>query len=207
MLEPDRPRLHPRPREVRVAAVGQEVLRIRAERDREARQILDLGELPRLRSVRDVPVGEEDDGRHVLDRDAARLDGALERIGRRRAGDDRKPSLAVAAEDGLEQVRLLGLRRQAGRRTAALDVDDDERELDRDREPDAFLLERHPRPGGRGRAEVAREGSADRRAHGRDLVLGLQGHHAEILVRRELLEDPRGRRDRVGAEEELDPGA
>ena len=36
----------------------------------------------------------------------------------------------------LEQVGLLGLGRHAGRRAGALDVDDDERQLDHDREAD-----------------------------------------------------------------------
>ena len=50
--------------------------------------------------------------------------------------------VAVAAEDGGQQVALLDLRRLAGARAAALDVDDDERDLGHHREPDALLLER-----------------------------------------------------------------
>ena len=51
----------------------------------------------------------------------------------------------VAAEERLEQVGLLGLGRQPGRGTAALDVDDDQRQLDHDREADGLALERHAR--------------------------------------------------------------
>ena len=46
------------------------------------------------------------------------------------------------------------------------------------------------------------EGGADRGAHGGDLVLGLEGRHAEVLVAGELVQDVRRRGDRVGAVEE-----
>ena len=59
-----------------------------------------------------------------------------------------------------------------------------------------------PGPGRRADAERAAERGAERRAGGGDLVLGLEGADAELLVARELLEDRRGRRDRVRAEVE-----
>ena len=49
--------------------------------------------------------------------------------------------LAVAAEHRLQQVGLLGLGRQAGRGAAALDVDDDQRQLERGGQADRLGLE------------------------------------------------------------------
>ena len=46
----------------------------------------------------------------------------------------------------MQQVRLLGLGRHAGRRAGALDVDDDERQLGHDREADRLLLSATPGP-------------------------------------------------------------
>ena len=40
-------------------------------------------------------------------------------------------------------------------------------------------------------------------ADGRDLILGLERAHAEVLVGRELVEDLAGRRDGIGAVEQL----
>ena len=63
-----------------------------------------------------------------------------------------------------------------------------------------------PGPGGGGHAEAAGEGGADRRADAGDLVLGLERGHAERLVLAQLVEDVRGRGDRVGPEEDRQPG-
>ena len=80
----------------------------------------------------------------MLERDPGRLERHLEALGRRRRGDDRERRVRVAAEHDLEEVRLLVLRRHAGRRAGSLDVDDDERQLDHDREPDRLGLEGDP---------------------------------------------------------------
>ena len=88
----------------------------------------------------------------------------------------------------------------------ALDVDDDERELERHREPDRLRLEHDPGPCRRRHAERAAERRAERGSRGGDLVLGLERAHAEVLQLGELLEDVGGRRDRVGAEEERQTG-
>ena len=98
-------------------------------------------------------------------------------------GDDRHRRLAVAAEHRLQQVGLLGLGRQAGGRAAALDVADDQRQLERHRQADRLALERDARA----RTivvtrERAAERGAERRADAGDLVLGLEGPHAEPLV-------------------------
>ena len=63
-----------------------------------------------------------------------------------------------------------------------------------------------PGPDVRGDAERAAEGRAERRADAGDLVLGLEGRDAEPLVLAQLVQDVGGRRDRVGAEEQRQPG-
>ena len=115
-------------------------------------------------------------------------------------------ALAVPAEEHHQQVGLLGLRRHPGRGPGALDVEDHERQLERDRETDRLRLQHDAGAGGRRDPERAAERRADRRADRRDLVLGLERDDAELLLAGELLEDRRGRRDRVGAEEERQPG-
>ena len=54
--------------------------------------------------------------------------------------------------------------------------------------------------------EVPGERRAERRADAGDLVLGLERRDAEGLVLAQLVQDVGGRGDRVGAEEDRQPG-
>ena len=81
--------------------------------------------------------------------------------------------VAVRGEGAQEKIRLLGAGRHAGRRSAALDVEDDDRDLGEIGEPEEFLHERDARPRGRGEGARAVPASAHRHADGGDLVLGL----------------------------------
>src|SRR5688572_11121736 len=206
MLETGRAGDRPRPRErVRVACVRQEdaVLgQLRREVDVERRDRVDVGDQPRLGAVREVRVGEQVDRRAVLDRDPDRLERAVEAVARRRRGDHGHRVLGVPPVEHHQEVGLLGLRRHPGRRPSALHVDDQQRQLEHHREPDRLRLQDDPGAGRRADAERAAEACAERRADRGDLVLRLEGAHAELLVVRELLEDPRRRSDRVRAEEE-----
>ena len=47
-----------------------------------SRQLVDVGQQPRLGAVGQVAVGQQDHRRHVLDRDPHRFEGAVEAIGR-----------------------------------------------------------------------------------------------------------------------------
>ena len=137
---------------------------------------------PRLRAVGEVRVGEQEHRRAVLERDARRLDRDVEAAAGSRRGEHRHRRLGVAAEQHHQQVGLLRLRRHPRRRAGALDVEDHERQLERDREPDRLRLEDDARAA-RGRdAERAAEGRAERGADRGDLVLGLEGADAEVLV-------------------------
>ena len=78
-------------------------------------------------------------------------------------------------------------------------IDEDERQLHHDRQAEGLALEGHARPRRSGHAHRPAIGRADGRPDGRDLVLGLEGLDPEVLVARQLVQDVRGRRDRVGA--------
>ena len=92
-------------------------------------------------------------------------------------------AFAVAAEHRLQQVGLLGLRRQAGAGPAALHVDDDQRQLGHHRQADRLALERDARAARAGQPERPAERRADGRADGGDLVLGLEGLTPKFLKR------------------------
>ena len=163
------------------------------------------GIVPRLGAVREIAVGKNDHGHHVLDRDAAGFERDPEAVARRRGRENRNRRLGISAEQRLQQIRLLGFRREAGGRAAALNVADHERQLDRDREAERFGLQRHARAGSRGDAERAGVGRADRRSDGGDFVLGLKRDDAEILVGGKLVQNVRSGRDRIRAEKERKP--
>ena len=82
----------------------------------------------------------------------------------------------------------------------------DQRQLQRDRQPDRLRLERDAGTGRGGHPEAAAVGRAERRGDPGDLVLGLEGADAEVLQRRQLVQDVRRRRDRVRPQEQRQPG-
>ena len=130
------------------------------------------------------------------------LDGDLEAVARAAGGDDRHRRLAVAAVHRHEEVGRLGLGGQAGGRPAALDVDDQQRQLEADGEAHRLALEGDAGTAGGGARQVPAEGGAQGGADAGDLVFGLEGADAEVLVLRQLVEDVGRRRDRVAAEEQ-----
>ena len=69
--------------------------------------------------------------------------------------EDDARAVAVPAIDRLEQIALLDVGRQAGARSAALDIDDDERDLGHRRPADGFGLERNAGAGAAGDGEIA----------------------------------------------------
>ncbi len=112
---------------------------------------------------------------------------------------DHDGALAVAPVEGLHQVRLLGLRREAGGRAAPLDVEDDDGELRHHRQRDPLGLEREAGAARGAQPDAPAEGRPDDRPDGRDLVLRLEGPDVEALVHRQLVQDVAGRRDGIGA--------
>ena len=106
------------------------------ERRVDPRQRRGVRHPPRLRAVGQRAVGQQQHRRPVGHRDPRRLQRGVEAVGGRARGDDRQRRLAVAAEHRLQQVGLLGLGGQPGRRAAALHVDDQQRQLQRDGQAD-----------------------------------------------------------------------
>ena len=139
----------------------------------------------------------------VVDGDARGLDGHVEAVRRGTRREHRDRRLAVAPVQHLQQVGLLGLGRQAGRRTAALHVDDDQRKLGHHGQADGLGLQRDARARGAGDAQRTAVRRADRRTDACDLVFGLEGQDVEVLVLGQLVQDVRRRGDRVGAEHDL----
>ena len=160
------------------------------------------GNAPGLRAVAKEALGEQQDRGHVLEGDLGGLEGGVEAVRRRMGGHDGHRAFAVAPIEGLVEVGLLRLGGQAGGWAAALDVHDDQRQLGHHGEAHRLGFQGEARTGGRGHREASGIGGADGGADARDLILGLERLGAQALVERELLQDGRGRRDRVGAAEE-----
>ena len=181
---------------------GWNVVLLGPVRDGDVGQVADGRDLPRLGAGGEERVRQVDDRGHVLEGEPPGLDREVEALAGRGRRDDRHRRVAVAPEHDLEQVRLLVLRRHAGRGAGALDVDDDERQLDHDGEAHRLGLEGDAgtrRCGHPHRPAVAR---ADRGTDRGDLVLGLERLDPEVLVARQLVEDVGRRRDRVRAVEQ-----
>src|SRR5207248_7462035 len=79
----------------------------------------------------------------------------------RSRGDDRQGALAVAAVDGLEEVRLLRLGGQSGGGSAALDIDDDQRQFGHHRETHRFCFQREAGTAGSGHPERSEEHTSE----------------------------------------------
>ena len=164
--------------------------------------LFEPGDAPQLGAIADRGVGEDEHRRGVPHRDAERLDGHVEAVGRARRGQDRQRALPVATGVGLQEVGLLGLGRQAGGRATALHVQDHQRQLQHDRQADGLALQADARAARAGQRHRAAERRADGGAHGGDLVLGLDGPHIEVLQSGQLVQDVGRRRDRVAAVDE-----
>ena len=177
------------------------------ELDVQVGQLVDARDAPRLGPVGEVAVGQQEDRGAVGRGDAHGIHGGAEAVGRRLGGHDRHGRLAVAAEHRLEEVGLLGLGGQAGGGAAALDVDDDQRQLEGDGQPDRLGLQGDAGAARGGDADGAAEAGAEGDADAGDLVLGLHRRDAVPLEGREGVQDVGGRGDRVRAQHEGEAGA
>ncbi len=137
---------------------------------------------------------------------AASIAAAKQSDGRGRR-HDRHRRLAMTPVHRQEQVGLLGLGRQSCRRSPALHVDDDHRQLHDHSEPERLGLQVHAGAAGAGHGEVSRERGAERDVRRGDLVLGLQRDDAEVLVPAQLVQELGRRRDRVAGIEQREPTA
>ena len=108
----------------------------------------------------------------------------------------------MAAVHRHQEVRLLGLGGHPRRWAGTLDVGDHERQLDGECKPDRLGLQVHARSARRRDGDRTPEGRAQGGSNARDLVLGLEGVHPELLQTRELVEHVARRGDGIAAEEE-----
>ena len=110
-------------------------------------------------------------------------------------------AVGVAAEHRLIEVGLFGLGRHAGGRAGPLGVYHHQRQFDGNGQPDSFRLQGHARAGTGRDAHGTGVGRPDGRTNGRYLVLRLESDDVEMLQVSQCMQQGRGRRDRVGAEE------
>ena len=161
-------------------------------------QILQLRFVERFDPRRQRGVAQNENRRAVFARDARRFDRDVETIFHRRGRQHDARAVAVPAENRLKQIALLDVGRQAGARSAALHVDNDERHLRHRRPADRFGLERDAGTGAAGDGEISRERKAERDRDRAEFVLGL---HEDAAVFRQFapqnFHDGRPRRDRI----------
>ena len=186
----------------RRVAVALVIGRVRLGDETPGRDRLDLGRVDDGARLAHELVGEHDRRRLQRLREFDRPGRRREAIGDRARRDDEARRVAVQAADGKRQVALLALGRDAGRRPAAHDVDDDDRHLGRDGQPDAFRHQRKTRSRRRGQRRHAAERRADDHVDRGEFVLRLQQRAADTGQRRRHPFEQLGRgRDRIGGDE------
>ena len=161
---------------------------------------VDVRDSPGLGGVREVAVREQYHGRHVPQGNSHGLDGHVETLAGRGGGQHRQWRIRIAAVNGLVEIGLLGLCRQARRGSTALPVHDHERQFRAHGEPHGFGLERDARTRARRNADHAAIRGADSGADRSDLILRLERADAQFAQVREPMQERRGRRNRVGTE-------
>ena len=207
VLQPRRSGLDPGSRQrLGIANVRLESFGIGAEIDRERCVVAHIRDTPRLGRVGDISVGQQQNRGHVFCRQPHRLDRHLEAVARRVGGNHHDWGVAVAAVNRLVEVRLLGLGGQPGRGSAALGIDDDQRQFGDDCQAQRFGLQRDTGPRARRHAERAGVGGADGGANRGDLIFGLEGRHFVGFERRQRVQQPRSRGNRIAAEDHRHPG-
>ena len=167
-------------------------------------QVFDVRNFPGFSAVGEVAVRKNNHRDHVLDGNATGFERDPETIASGGRCENGNRRFGVAAEEGLEQVGLFGFGGQAGRRAAALDVANDERQFDGDGEAECFGFQGHAGAGSGGDAERAGIRRADGGSDGGDFVFGLKSGDAEILVLRKLMQDVRRGGDGIRTQEQFD---
>ena len=140
----------------------------------------DLRQLHRLHHLAHRPVGQDHGDHSVLVRQIKALDRQAGHLLDRRRGQDDLAHIAVAAAlDGLEIIRLGGLD-PAQARAAALDIDDQRREVARRDIGQALALQRDAGAGAGGHGPLPSCRRAQDHIDRRQLALCLQEHAADL---------------------------
>src|SRR5437899_5794066 len=143
-------------------------------------QLGKVGFIERLDPSGKRSVAQNKNRRAVLARDAGGFNRDVKTIFDRRRGEDDARTVTVTSEDRLMQIALLGVGRQTGARTAALNVTNDERNLGHRRPADRFALERNPRTGAAGDGEISGIVETKRERNRAELVYGMHKNSAEV---------------------------
>ena len=121
----------------------------------------------------DVEIEHDEDRRLQPVGEVERLGAEFEALGRVLGEQQHVLGVAVRGVGAGEEVGLLGARRHAGRRAAALHVEDHRRDLGEVGEADELLHQRDAGAGGGGEGARAVPAGADHDADRGELVLGL----------------------------------
>ena len=108
--------LYPRTRKLCIAAIGLEASCRHMVEERHRKRLVrcHIGNFPRLGSIGDIAVGQQDHRRHKLRRNPYRFYRAIEHIAGRTRRDHGQRCIAIAAINRLIQIGLLGLGGKAG---------------------------------------------------------------------------------------------
>ena len=181
-----------------LCAIGQRVIGPGGKVHVQIRQVFDVGKRPRLGTVGQVTIGQQEHWSAVLRGNAARFNRGIKAVDRATWCDNRNRCFTISAEHCLEQVRLFGLGGQSGGWSTALNVNDHKRQFHRHSKSDGFRLQCNARTRGCGDGQRPAKGCTKGGSDARDLVLGLKSHHTELLVLAQFVQDVAGWRDRVG---------
>ena len=129
-------------------------------------------------------------------------EGHIEAVGRGRCSQHHHRALAVTTVECLQQVGLLGLGRQTRRRATPLYVDNHQRQLRHHGQADTLALQGQTGTRSRGHGQVPGKRGTDGRAHAGNLVLDLNGFHAQVLALGQLVQNIGGGSNGVTAQEE-----
>ena len=125
------------------------------------RQFCQTRHAPKACSVSQIGIGKQDDRRHILQRNLTCLVRKIEAVRTARSGQNYRRTLAVTAVEGLQQVRLLGLGRQSGGRSAALYIHHYQRQFGHDSQADGFGFEAQTGAGSGSTCQVSGESCAE----------------------------------------------
>ena len=164
-----------------------------------------LGDTPCRGAIGDESIGEQNDGRHVLNSQAGRLERHLKAVGRRSGGKHHQRALATASIQRLIQVGLFRFCGQACRGAATLHVNEHEGQFGHHCQSQSLALKSQTWAGCRRHGQMSCKCCADSRTDATNLILHLYGFHAEVATLGQFVQDVGGRSDRIRAQEQRTP--
>ena len=114
----------------------------------DGRHLGKVGEFESARTVCTVGIGEQNDGRHVLQSYLTGHIGCIKAIGRTGGSHHRHGTLTITAEECLQEIGLFRLRGKSCGRTATLYIEHHQRQLHNYRQVHGLTLQTDARAGG-----------------------------------------------------------